>query len=108
MLILAKNIPVQYLFDLSSAVEYQLCCMPMDLWGSIKGVVLTSKDLEGSSEEEASTLLQSEELAEEEKERQAAEDDGQDHECLDRLNPLCKKRREKEIVFNKWPSLARK
>ena len=51
---------------------------------------LTGKDLEGSSEEEASTLLQSEELAEEEEERQAAEDDGQDHEGLDRLDPLCK------------------
>jgi len=48
----------------------------------------TGKDLEGSSEEEASTLLQSEELAEEEEERQAAEDDGQDHECLDCLDPL--------------------
>jgi len=48
----------------------------------------TCKDLEGSSEEEASTLLQSKELAEEQEERQAAEDDGQDHEGLDRLDPL--------------------
>lgn len=48
----------------------------------------TGKDLESSSEEEASTLLQSEELAEEQEEREAAEDDGQDHESLDRLNPL--------------------
>lgn len=48
----------------------------------------TGKDLEGSSEEEASALLQSEELAEEEEEREEAEDDGQDHESLDRLNPL--------------------
>lgn len=48
----------------------------------------TGKDLEGSSEEEASTFLQSEELAEEEEEGQAAEDDGEDHESLDRLNPL--------------------
>lgn len=80
----------------------------MTLWLSVKWDVLTSKDLEGSSEEEASALLQSEELAEEEEEGQAAEDDGQDHECLDRLNPLCKKRKEKEIVVNKWPSLNKK
>lgn len=46
-------------------------------WSCVKrGIELTGKDLEGSSEEEASALLQSEELAEEEEERQAAEDDG--------------------------------
>lgn len=50
--------------------------------------LLTCKDLEGSGEEEASALLQGEELAEEEDEGQAAEDDGQDHESLDRLDPL--------------------
>lgn len=48
----------------------------------------TGKDLEGSSEEETSTFLQSEELAEEQEERQAAEDNGEDHDSLDRLNPL--------------------
>ena len=51
---------------------------------------LTGEDLEGSGEEEASALLQSEELDEEEEEGQAAEDDGQDHESLDRLDPLCR------------------
>lgn len=61
--------------------------------GLMRCVELTGKNLEGSSEEEASALLQSEELAEEEEEREAAEDDGQDHESLDRLNPLCRGRR---------------
>lgn len=51
---------------------------------------LTGKNLEGSSEEEASTFLQSEELAEEQEERDAAEDDGEDHESLDRLDPFCR------------------
>lgn len=51
---------------------------------------LTSKNLEGSGDEEASTFLQSEELAEEQEERDAAEDDGEDHESLDRLDPHCK------------------
>ena len=55
----------------------------------VRRAELTGEDLEGSGEEEASTLLQSEELDEEEEEGQAAEDDGQDHESLDRLNPLC-------------------
>lgn len=58
-------------------------------------VELTGEDLEGSSEEEASALLQSEELAEEEEEGQAAEDDGEDHESLDRLNPLCRRKEER-------------
>lgn len=53
------------------------------------GGALTGKNLEGSGEEEASAFLQSEELAEEQEERQAAEDDGEDHESLDRLDPLC-------------------
>lgn len=53
----------------------QLCCRWICEEVS-RGIELTGKDLEGSSEEEASTLLQSEELAEEEEERQAAEDDG--------------------------------
>lgn len=53
------------------------------------GGVLTGKNLEGSGQEEASAFLESEELAEEQEERQAAEDDGEDHESLDRLNPLC-------------------
>lgn len=71
------------------------------------GTELTGKDLEGSSEEEASTLLQSEKLAEEEEERQAAEDDGQDHESLDRLDPLCRGRREKkESVVNNRPTVV--
>lgn len=48
----------------------------------------TGKNLEGSGEEEASALLQSEELDEEEEEGEAAEDDGEDHEGLDRLDPL--------------------
>lgn len=38
-------------------------------------IILTSKDLERSSEEEASALLESKELAEEQEERQEAEDD---------------------------------
>ena len=59
--------------------------------GFVRKCQLTGKYLEGPSEEEASTLLQSEELAEEEEERQAAEDDGEDHETLDRLNPLCRR-----------------
>lgn len=53
------------------------------------GDELTGKNLEGSGEEEASTFLQGEELAEEQEEGQAAEDDGEDHESLDRLDPLC-------------------
>lgn len=57
-------------------------------WWLCRGGVLTGKDLEGSGDEEASALLQSKKLAEEEEERQAAEDDGQDHEGLDRLDPL--------------------
>lgn len=61
---------------------------------------LTGKDLEGAGEEEASALLQGEELAEEEEERQDAEDDGQDHESLDRLNPLCKGEEEEELSHN--------
>lgn len=52
------------------------------------GGVLTGKNLEGSGEEEASSFLQGEELAEEQEEGQAAEDDGEDHESLDRLDPL--------------------
>lgn len=52
-------------------------------------VILTSQDLEGSSEEEASSLLKREKLAEKQEQRQDAEDDGQDHEGLDRLNPNC-------------------
>lgn len=47
----------------------------------------TSKDLKSSSEEEASALLKREKLAEKQQERQDTEDDGQDHEGLDRLNP---------------------
>lgn len=50
-------------------------------------MILTSKDLECSSEEEASALLKSKELAEEQEERQEAEDDWQDHEGLDCLDP---------------------
>ncbi len=50
-------------------------------------MILTSKDLESSSEEEASTLLESKELAEEQEEGQEAEDDWQDHESLDGLDP---------------------
>lgn len=74
---------------------------------------LTGKDLEGSGEEEASALLQSEELAEEEDERQAAEDDGKDHEGLDRLDPLCRRQVEGRgtkralSVTETWSSLAR-
>lgn len=58
---------------------------------------LTGKYLEGPGEEEAPTLLQSEELAEEEEERQAAEDDGEDHDTLDRLDPLCRKGGERKL-----------
>lgn len=54
------------------------------------GGELTGKNLEGPGEEEASTFLQGEELAEEQEEGQAAEDDGEDHESLDRLDPLCR------------------
>lgn len=59
---------------------------------------LTGKNLEGSGEEEASTFLQGEELAEEEEERQAAEDDGQDHQGLDRLDPLCRRGRRLQSI----------
>lgn len=75
---------------------------------------LTGEDLEGSGEEEASALLQSEELDEEEEEGQAAEDDGQDHESLDRLNPLCRgeegggrRRKEEESVNNRSSSSSK-
>lgn len=73
---------------------------PLVVLGSVVPVVfpggghddggLTGKNLEGSGEEEASALLQGEELAEEQEEGQAAEDDGEDHESLDRLDPLCR------------------
>lgn len=59
---------------------------------------LTGKNLEGPGEEEASTFLQSEELAEEEEERQAAEDDGEDHQSLDRLDPLCRRGRKRRAL----------
>lgn len=71
-----------------------------EVWGCVE---LTGKNLEGSSEEEASALLQSEELAEEEEERDAAEDDGEDHESLDRLNPLCRGRRSVLVTNDRHP-----
>lgn len=52
-------------------------------------MILTSQDLEGSSEEKASALLKRKKLAEKQQQRQDAEDDGQDHEGLDCLNPNC-------------------
>ena len=71
---------------------------------------LTGEDLEGSGEEEASALLQSEELDEEEEEGQAAEDDGQDHESLDRLDPLCRGEEgggEESVVNNRSSSSSK-
>lgn len=71
-------------------LEFTLCEYSFSLRKNVNINKLTSKDLESSSEEEAPSLLQSEELAEEQEEGQAAEDDGQDHEGLDRLDPLCR------------------
>lgn len=48
----------------------------------------TSKDLEGSSEVKPSPFGEGEELAEEQKQGQNAEDDGQDHGGLYRLQPF--------------------
>lgn len=79
-----------FIWSLQLSISYILC------WWIYEE--LTGKDLEGSCEEEASALLQSEELAEEEEERQAAEDDGQDHESLDCLNPLCRERSKKDML----------
>lgn len=56
------------------------------------------KDLEGSGKEEAAALLQGEELAEEQEERQEAEDDGQNHQGLNRLDPLPTRCRSTVIV----------
>lgn len=47
-----------------------------------------SKDLENASKVEPSTLCESEQLAEEQEQRQHTEDDGQDHQSLDRLQPF--------------------
>lgn len=53
----------------------------------------TGKNLEDTGDEETSTFLQSEELAEEEEEGETAEDDGEDHQRLDRLDPFSSGRR---------------
>lgn len=49
---------------------------------------LTGKDLEDSSDVKPAPFGESEELAEEQEQRQNAEDDGQDHGGLDRLQPF--------------------
>lgn len=49
---------------------------------------LTSEDLEDPSDVEPAALGEGEELAEEQEQRQNAEDDGQDHGGLDRLQPF--------------------
>lgn len=51
-------------------------------------VILTGQDLEDGSEEEAAALDQPEELVEEGDEGKDAEEDGEDHEGLNRLNPV--------------------
>lgn len=48
----------------------------------------TSKDLEDSSDIKPTPLGEGEELAEEQEQGQDAEDDGQDHGGLDRLQPF--------------------
>lgn len=48
----------------------------------------TSEDLEDPSDVEPAALGEGEELAEEQEQRQNAEDDGQDHGGLDRLQPF--------------------
>lgn len=48
----------------------------------------TGKDLEDSSDVKAASLGEGEELAEEQEQREDAENDGQDHGGLDRLQPL--------------------
>lgn len=63
-------------------------CVVLWVWGATEGE-LTGQNLEDTGDEETSAFLQSEELAEEEEEREAAEDDGEDHQSLDRLDPLC-------------------
>ncbi len=53
-------------------------------------VILTRKDLEDGGEEEASALDQSEELIQKGNEGEEAEEYGEDHEGLDRLDPVWK------------------
>lgn len=48
--------------------------------------------MEDSGDVKAATLGESEELAEEQEQGEDAEDDGQDHGGLDRLQPLCGER----------------
>lgn len=56
--------------------------------GSTTHHTQASKNLENASKVEPSTLSESEELAEEQEQRQNTEDDGQDHQSLDRLQPF--------------------
>lgn len=52
----------------------------------------TSKDLEDSGDVKAASLGECEELAEEQEQREDAENDGQDHGGLDRLQPFVYRR----------------
>lgn len=54
----------------------------------INQVILTGQDLEDGGEEEAAALDQPEELIEEGDEGEDAEEDGEDHEGLNRLDPV--------------------
>lgn len=62
--------------------------------------ILTGQDLEDGGEEEASTLDQPEQLIQEGNEGEEAEEHRQDHEGLDRLDPVWETNTEQE--FRRW------